>query len=248
MDSQEIIIKDTPPKVFTRNDFGLIKGFNYTFDEQTGLVNWRALVKPEHLVPNRQNFQKRGKPIPESIEGLEDRDLLILLIGMKEICNIRGFNYVKYIPVTASPEYCCFICEIEFIGNYESFGQPIKFQSIADASLNNTESFAKNYLSSICENRAFVRCVRNALRINVLGKDEIGQAGDDTQEPAATNAFGPNAILEKALNEKKITFEQVKAQIIKDGYANAEKWVDINSIPRSKVFDILTRLQKKEKD
>ena len=95
----------TPPIILERNSYGLLTNINYVFDPITGLVDYRKLIKPEHLVPNRANFKKRGQPVPESIEGLEDKDLLSLLIGMKELCNIRGFNYVKYIPVTAVTGY-----------------------------------------------------------------------------------------------------------------------------------------------
>ena len=48
------------------------------------------------------------------------------------------------------------------------------FSAIGDASPNNTESFARFYLGPIAENRAFVRCVRNFLKINVVAQEELG--------------------------------------------------------------------------
>ena len=60
------------------------------------------------------------------------------------------------------------------VSNYETGGQPVSFSAIGDASLSNTFDFAQNYLAAIAENRAFVRCVRNFLKINIVAKDEIG--------------------------------------------------------------------------
>ncbi len=38
---------------YKRNEFGLLEGVEYKFNED-GSVNWRAMIKPEHLYPNRE--------------------------------------------------------------------------------------------------------------------------------------------------------------------------------------------------
>jgi hypothetical protein len=55
-------------------------------------------------------------------------------------------------------------------------------------------------------------------------------------------------MLEKILTEKKIPFDKVKLQMIKEGFKEAENWNCLGDIPKSKVFDILGRLHKKEKE
>ena len=50
-------IKSTPPKVIKRNEYGLMEGLDYVYQEN-GLVNWRKMIKPEYLVPNRQRTQE----------------------------------------------------------------------------------------------------------------------------------------------------------------------------------------------
>ena len=83
------------PNLFSRDENGLLKNVEYPFNED-GSVNWRGLVKEEHLFPNKSWFQMRGKDTPRSIEGLADHQLLIKLGGIKELAKLRGFSDVTY--------------------------------------------------------------------------------------------------------------------------------------------------------
>ena len=129
------------------------------------------MIRPEFLVPNKQRTQETD------ISKLEDKDLLILLGGIKELAQIRGFKSVGYSIPSATPIYVMAACTIAWVGNYETNNEDIIFEALADASPDNTQSFAKNYLAAIAENRAFVRCVRNFLKINIVGQDEVGEIG-----------------------------------------------------------------------
>jgi len=64
----------------SRNSWGLIEGIDYKTNED-GSINWRAMVKTEHLFPNRGWFELRKQQMPTSIEGLADNQLLIKLAG-----------------------------------------------------------------------------------------------------------------------------------------------------------------------
>ena len=66
---------------YKRNEFGLLEGVNYEYNED-GSVNWRAMIAPEHLYPNKGWFEMRNQPMPQSIEGLTDNQLLIKLSGI----------------------------------------------------------------------------------------------------------------------------------------------------------------------
>ena len=100
-----------------RDEHGLITEpkVEYIFSED-GFVNWRKMVKPEYLVANRQRAQ--GVDVTE----LEDKDLLILLGGIKELAQIRGYSSVEYDIKTPSPDYVVAVCGIKWIPNFETEG------------------------------------------------------------------------------------------------------------------------------
>ena len=161
--------KNCPPKLVSRNKYGLLEdeSIKYVFNED-GLINWRGMVKTQYLVPNRQKTQV------SDVSKLEDKDLLILLGGTKELAQIRGYTKVEYKVVAATENYFATSCRITWLPNYETNEKEIVFESLADASTSNTKSFARFFLAAIAENRAFVRCVRNFLKINIVSQEELG--------------------------------------------------------------------------
>ena len=244
-----------PSKSLRRNVFGLLEKTNYIFNED-GTVNWRAMVKSEYLVPNRQNFEKRKQTVPTSTEGLEDKDLLMLLAGIKELAQCRGFTSVDYQVIVSTPEFVSVKCTVCWIPNYETNNNAVCFSSLADASLNNTFSFAKNFLHTIAENRAFVRAVRNFLKIHIVGQDEIGGKTED--DSPSDNQAAPLNVLHAKLNEeprKFKDFESFKNWAIKEGYStehpkysdneknwDANNWTRVSDVPKGAIMDILGRL------
>jgi hypothetical protein len=236
----EELIQVVPPNLITRNKYGLIedKSLNYIFNDD-GSINWRKMVKTEHLVPNRQKTQETD------VSKLQDKDLLILLGGIKELAQIRGYTSVEYKVVAASENYFATSCRITWLPNYETGGKEIIFESLADATLNNTKSFARFFLAAIAENRAFVRCVRNFLKINIVSQEELGDAKllDDS---SSTNESptSPHALLEKVMKDKSINFDQLKKKLIKEKFDNAENLNSISDIPKAKIFELIERIKK----
>jgi hypothetical protein len=227
----------TPPKILSRNAFGLLENppIPYVFNED-GYVNWRKMIRPEFLVPNKQRTQETD------ITKLEDKDLLILLGGIKELAQIRGFTCVSYDVPEAGPNYVLASCYINWIGNYETADKDISFQSLADASPDNTQSFARNYLAAIAENRAFVRCVRNFLKINIVGQEEVGVKVVD--DPTIDNPMSPAAVLQNIMKEKGISFDQIQKRLVKDKYEKAEEITSINELSKPKIFELIERIKK----
>jgi hypothetical protein len=228
-----------PPNVFTRNKYGLIedKNLNYVFNED-GTINWRKMVKTEYLVPNRQKTQETD------VSNLEDKDLLILLGGIKELAQIRGYTKVEYKVVSATESYFATSCRITWTPNYETGGQEIVFESLADATLNNTKSFARFFLAAIAENRAFVRCVRNFLKINIVSQEELGDVkllDESSQQESPTS---PQALLSKVMKDKGISFDQLKKKLVKENFENAENLNNILDIPKGKIFELIERIKK----
>ena len=227
-------------KTIKRNANGLISQpkVDYVFTEE-GMIDWRKMVKPDFLVPNRQKTKETD------ISKLEDKDLLILLGGIKNLAHLRGYTDVRYDVQTPCPTYVVATCSITWIPNNETEGQVITFGGIGDASVENCSSFAKLFLGPIAENRAFVRCVRNFLRINIVGQDEVPNGFKFTEETApSANQTSPHYLLEAVMKEKNLSFAIIKNKLIKEDFSNAESLQAISDIPKSKVFELIDRIKK----
>jgi hypothetical protein len=241
--------KDTVNK-FKRDVNGLLECIDYTFN-QDYTINWRAMINKEYLVPNRDAF-KNQKDInlkEIDISTLADNQLLILLAGIKELAQIRGYSNVSYDVIQAQPDYVAVKCTINWTPNYETNMEPVSFSALADAHLDNTKDFAKNFLMAIAENRAFIRTVRSFLKINIVGNDEMGKTThiDSDVEP---NTFitQPVALLEKTMEEYNISFEQIKERAVQKNMNGAENWQNINDIPPLSMFTIISGIKNKNKN
>lgn len=223
-----------PPKIFERNEFGLIcdGSVNYVYEE-SGLINWKKMIKPEFLVPHKTLLEKIGKQVPETIEKLSDKELLILLGGLKDLAAIRGFSTCTYDVTAPCPEYVVAVCQIQWLPNYETEGRKVIFSSIGDASLNNTKGFGQMYLGAIAENRAFVRCVRNFLRINIVSQEEICEMANHASRDTSTN------LLEETATKFGVTFDAIKKELIAEKVAGAEGFSTFNDIPKEMQFALV---------
>jgi len=234
--------KNCPPKAITRNVYGLLEDENVNcIFNVVGLINCGAMFKTQYLVANRQRTQEND------VSKLEDKDLLILLGGIKELAQIRGYTTVEYKVFAASENYFATSCRITWLPNYETNGKEIVFEALADATCNNTKSFARFFLAAIAENRAFVRCVRNFLKINIVSQEELGDAKLlDEESSNQDNPTSPHALLEKVMRDKNINFDQVKRKLTKEKIENAENFTSINDIPKVKIFELVERLKNKK--
>jgi hypothetical protein len=231
--------KDGPGK-FRRNTFGLLDNVDYHFSED-GSVNWRSMIKDEHLFPNKSWFDLRKKDMPRTIDGLGDHQLLIKLSGIKELAKLRGFSDVSYETVKCQDDHVAVICKIKFLPNYETGGQVVEFQDMANATLSNTSSFATKFLETIACNRAFVRCVRNFLNVHIVGDDEIDKSNNKTLavQNNISPTLTPSTMIENLAKEKLncSNFEEFKVYLRdwwKDGkYKNdsVKEWNDFSDIP-----------------
>lgn len=230
----ETIDNSVGPASFCRDDNGLLKNVQYVFSED-GSVNWRAMIKNEHLFPNRGWFESRGKDVPTSAEGLKDHQLLIKLSGIKELARLRGFSSVAFWAEKCEEHHVAVTCNMSFIPNYETGNKEITFQDMANATLENTSSFATKFLETIACNRAFVRCVRNFLNVHIVGDDEIDKSDNPAKSAAkkSTAALSPHGILEKKFG----TFDEFKAKLRElwssNKYKNddVKKWTNFSDIP-----------------
>lgn len=224
-----------------RDDSGLITQpeVNYVFNED-GTVNWRKMVKEEFLVPNKQRTQETD------VSKLEDNQLIILLGGIKELAQIRGYTNVRYEVTSPSSDYVVATCSIDWIPNYETEDRNVTFSAIGDASPSNTQSFAKFFLGPIAENRAFVRCVRNFLKINIVAQEELGNTKifEDSSNESSLQT-DPKHLLESVMKDKGVSFDQIKTKLSSEGLKEASSYSSLADIPKPKVFELIDRIKKK---
>jgi len=224
-----------PPVAFKRNSYGLYEHTNYVFKED-GCVDWKAMIPQEFLVPNKD------KTTETDVSKLEDHQILALLGGLKTLATLRGFNNVSHEVIVSTPDYVSVKTTIEWIPNYETDNRTVSFSSLADAHIHNCKSFAKNFLSTIAENRGFVRCVRNFLKINICGQDEIGGVLPDE---SPTSAEKPTKFLKELLEKNNITFGAFQNRMMKEDFVGAADWKSIDDIPGGKVFELMETTKKR---
>lgn len=220
----------------------------YKYNEDKS-INWRAMVKPEHLYPNKDWFELRNKPVPESIEGLADNQLLIKLGGLKELAKLRGYESVSYEVVKCDRDYVVVKCKISWkVLLDESSPTKIQedycvFEDMANATLENTNDFCAKFLETIATNRAFVRCVRNYLGINIVGDDEIDKSKNkvSSYEGAESTIINitPQGLLKKQAKDKLNceSFDEFKTFLrklwVEKLYQNENigDWKDFSDVP-----------------
>jgi hypothetical protein len=235
---------------FARDENGFINSVDYVFN-QDNTINWRGMLKPEHLVANRDAFKNSPDTNLKELDvsTLPDNKLLILLAGIKEVAQIRGYENVQYEVLEARPDYVAVKCTINWVGNYETGNSRVSFSALADAHWDNTHNFAKNFLMAIAENRAFVRAVRNFLKINIVGSDEMGgknsQALNTEYEPVT--GTDPVSLLQKTMNDYNISFDKIKDGAIRKGIDGAETWSSCEDIPPLSIFTIVSGIKNKNK-
>ena len=244
-------IKDISKETkYSRNSLGLLQSIDYEFNED-GSVNWRAMVDSKHLFPNKSWFEARNKPTPRSVEGLQDNQLLIKLAGIKELAKLRGYNSVRYNVVKCEKDHVAIKCEISWVPNFENPSQEsdhlpasTQFEDVANATTENTSSFATKFLETIAANRAFVRCVRNFLNVHIVGDDEIDKSNGLPQHPEADEVeplkkLTPNGVLESLASSqlKCNSFNDFKDKLRElwtlELYRNddAKNWQEYDSVP-----------------
>jgi len=225
---------------------------------EDGSINWRAMVKAEYLYPNKDWFALRNKPVPDSIEGLEDHQLLIKLGGLKELAKIRGYNSVSYDVVKCERDYVVVKCKIswktllEEKASMKVLEESCCFEDMANATLENTNDFCAKFLETIATNRAFVRCVRNYLGINIVGDDEIDKSKNKTPSyegvESSISDITPQGLLRRQAKDKLScsSFDDFKNFLRKlwtdDLYKNeeAKSWKDFTCVPAKECRKLLS--------
>ena len=177
-----------------RDENGFLKDRVYVKNDD-GSVNWRKMIDAQYLYPregrDREQIEARfGRKFEQLTEDeiakIDDRQLLITLAGINNLAWLRGIkSSVPQPPVVTANEVTS-VWVVEFIPNAEDpYGLTVAGQ--ASASLYSVSGRFQLHLAALAGNRSYVRAVRQALRIEILGKDEF--------DPEASAAY------EKSLKE-----------------------------------------------
>ncbi|MEK6881943.1 MAG: hypothetical protein AABY22_20160, partial [Nanoarchaeota archaeon] len=206
--------------------------------------------KPEYLYINPQykdRIEKRlGKKLEEiKVEEVEDKELIILLAGIRQLLILRGFEYVKYNIHSANQGFSAVGCEIKFIENKELGLNEQIFGDNACAHFENTQSFAQKYLLEISTNRAFCRTVRGYLNLGIISREELqGNDYQNNNSEPQQNSINPIEILTNLMKEKQKSFLDLKNKLIKEGNEQAKDYTEIKDIPLPLIFKMIEKLKK----
>ena len=241
------------PDIYKRNDHGLLENVDYVFNDD-GSIDWRSMIKPEFLYPNKGWFDARNKPVPKTTESLDDKQLLIMLGGIKELAKLRGYSAMDFEVNNISDGYVTAKCTIHWTDNYESVDDyATTYTDVANATLANTDAFCAKFLETIACNRAFVRCVRNYLNIHIVGADEIDKSkGGAVEIDAVAAPITPVGLLEKTLRDKhKVdSFDECKTLLRElwktEKYRNesAKSWKSFGDIPAKEARKLISVLNR----
>lgn len=244
---KEEINQCIPPNTFQRNEFGLLTNINYKFNND-GFIDWIKMIPQEYLVPNLEKTKETD------VTKLKEDELIILLGGLKKLANLRGYSDVTYNVVSASDQYAAVICKIKWLPNYETLNKEITFESIAGVHLYNVKSFARYYLVEMAENRAFARCVRNFLKINIVSDKEIGEIGSSNVEQSSPEdgelKIRAQVIekIESFMKKNNIMFSELKQKLIDTSIEGADKYESFNDIKTPILCDLLAQISKKKRN
>lgn len=257
-----------------RDERNLLKSVEHSYNPD-GTVNWRAMLKPEYLYPNPDFFKNRRIDVPDTTDGLEDRQLLIYLAGLKEVAKIRGFRSVRFELNTLNAEHIQAKCQIVWMPNFETNFEEVVYEEYASASKLNSDIFGMKFPEAIACNRAFVRCVRNYLNINIVGADELDKSNgrsfssQETEQAsvgADSSNLSPQGLLKNSFISKHGGNDDIKAftkfmrgvykkleetspeksKGIANAMAEADTWESFESMPSKSARTLLSILNERK--
>lgn len=227
------------------------------------------MIKPEYLAVQSEKkeevemrYNKKVKDL--DLSTLPDYYLIILLGGIKDLLRIRGYrsltNRVDYV----SEQKAVVTTTIEFVPNAETGGAPLIYSDTASASVYSVSGVFQLHLEAIAANRSLVRTVRNALGINIVGKDEFDERANKAylsnggaalltpkvqapDSPPEATGFAPFNVLSNRCKELDISFAKMKeaASAYKaELKSDPSEWQDFSSLKdhRTDCYTLLTKI------
>lgn len=228
--------------------------------DEDGRVNWKEAIPKKYFVINA-DWLKTNRPelnldelTEEQKDSLPDEAKLLLLGGVKWAMNKRGYHSsdFKVIKYDIENNTCLVKSFIHW-----SFNEEYKENIFVTSALgvvnpdnlydgHNDVSFL-SFAPVIAENRALVRNVRNALRIEVLGKDELGKKRNGVKQSCPQEKeVSKVEKVEKLLVELNSTLDQIREKLRKTYGDVVDSWKFVKDIPDNVLAKLVVALQNKK--
>jgi hypothetical protein len=223
----------------------------------TEIFDWKELI-PAKFVDISSNWLTTNGIDPNGVtdsnkeelkEKCGEENLIIKLGGFKHLAALRGIKSIKYDMTGADKaKHVTSICYLnldEVIFKTESgeeiFFPEIQASGIANATSENTSYPFNMYLESMAENRSFIRAVKAAFNINVLGAEEVqappAQTVSILSEEGTTT---PQESLRALVSGRSKTFSDLKENLRKKKWEGFDSdWNDFNDVPAEQCFLII---------
>lgn len=221
-----------------RDEYGFLP-VDYKFKENNR-IDWQAMIETKYLVPNKERFPEGTDLKSLNVDELDSGQLLILLNGCRNVLLLRGYKSLKKAFPTSSRDFASCVCTIELLPNYETSGENLIYDGEGDAHFENTQSFARDFITTIAGNRAEVRAIKNALGIEILAKEELGLTKEEkkAEKSNLSSSAGPISVLKNLLAKENVSFDSFKTLMIKKKFVD-ESFVDINDFPIDNIFEAI---------
>jgi len=232
----------------TRNPDGLIEGLEYKKD-RLGFIVWRDMISPEYLYPNREYFERKNLPVPDSTEGLPDNQCLVKIGGLIELMRLRGYSSLDQQIVNVDHGYVTAKCTIRWEPNFETNDGEVNFSWTANSNRDNCGDFMAHYQETQAQNRALSLCIRKFLNVNIVSDEELSKGQTklipEKEKPQATLP-DINEKLKKMLFDKGIKKQEELINLLEELKAANKISIDLDDVRDEEGVVRVSNFQPKE--
>ena len=202
---------------------------------------WRDIIDKKYLYVNRQYFIDRNQDVPRMSKKLKDEEILIKLGGIRQLLNHVGYSSVKFEIHDAQKDHVAATCVITFLPE----GKEVTYSGVASVHEGNADFFSQSYAAAVCSNRAFVRCVRNFLNINVVCDEELNPEEREEGHTQSSLPVNPRAILAKTLDKNNLTLKDFKDKYLSKHMKDdeMEEIVDVTQLDERLCFVLIKEIR-----
>lgn len=223
-----------------------------------GAFDWKSLIPKKYFYINpnlppgviKMIETKHGCSINEinleEANDIDDSHLILTMRGIKYVARLHGFSEVTYRYPVVQPNFVVATCRITFLANPASGNRVVTFEDSASATRENTNDMGYRYIVETATNRAFCRCVRNFLGINVVTNIELmNDAEASTSLEVEDEQYsGPYQILFNKMESYRISFETLINALVEANKIPADHgYKSLRSLPPRLVFTCLQTVE-----
>jgi hypothetical protein len=235
-----------------------------TIKKEEALLDWKAYIPTKYVDVSSTWLASEGispiNPLTEvEKEELKARcgeeNLIIKLAGFKHLAHLRGIKKVKYEIHHLGDKHVAAVCTLSLNaasveqddGSILSFPE-VTVDGVANATELNTSFPFSMFLESMAENRSFIRAVKTAFNINILGAEEL-QIQAPQGSSILENEEGCTSVqesLERLIKNKGKDFPDLKESLKKKKWPGYEDWNSFKDVPSEECCKIIDTIINKK--